>query len=34
VLMGGNHAEVARWRREQALTKTRRNRPDLAVGNG
>jgi len=32
VLIGGNHAEVARWRREQALAKTRRNRPDL--GNG
>jgi len=31
VLTGGNHAEVARWRREQALAKTRRNRPDLAV---
>ena len=32
VLIGGNHAEVAKWRREQALRKTRRNRPDL--GNG
>jgi tRNA (guanine37-N1)-methyltransferase len=32
VLIGGNHAEVAKWRREQALAKTRRNRPDL--GNG
>src|SRR6266478_5614350 len=31
VLIGGNHAEVAKWRREQALAKTRRNRPDLAV---
>jgi tRNA (guanine37-N1)-methyltransferase len=29
VLMGGNHAEVAKWRRQQALEKTRRNRPDL-----
>src|SRR5258707_4143404 len=29
VLIGGNHAEVAKWRREQALEKTRRNRPDL-----
>lgn len=29
VLIGGNHAEVAKWRREQALAKTRRNRPDL-----
>jgi tRNA (guanine37-N1)-methyltransferase len=31
VLIGGNHAEVARWRREQAVEKTRRNRPDMAV---
>jgi len=29
VLIGGNHAEVAKWRREQALGKTRRNRPEL-----
>ena len=29
VLLTGNHAEIARWRREQALKKTRRNRPDL-----
>jgi tRNA (guanine37-N1)-methyltransferase len=29
VLIGGNHAEVAKWRRQQALEKTRRNRPDL-----
>jgi tRNA (guanine37-N1)-methyltransferase len=29
VLIGGNHAQVASWRREQALAKTRRNRPDL-----
>jgi tRNA (guanine37-N1)-methyltransferase len=28
VLIGGNHAEVAKWRREKALEKTRRNRPD------
>ena len=30
VLIGGNHAEVAKWRRAAALEKTRRNRPDLA----
>src|SRR6201984_2587783 len=30
-VIGGNHAEVARWRREQAVEKTRRNRPDLAL---
>ena len=29
VLMGGNHAEVANWRRAAAVEKTRRNRPDL-----
>jgi tRNA (guanine37-N1)-methyltransferase len=29
VLLTGNHAEIARWRREQAEKKTRRNRPDL-----
>jgi tRNA (guanine37-N1)-methyltransferase len=28
VLIGGNHAEVAKWRREKALEKTRRNRPE------
>lgn len=32
VLLGGNHAEIARWRREAALSKTRRNRPDLLMG--
>src|ERR1700751_599176 len=31
VLIGGNHAEVAKWRREQALAKTKRNRPDLTT---
>jgi tRNA (guanine37-N1)-methyltransferase len=29
VLLNGNHAEIARWRREAATEKTRRNRPDL-----
>ena len=29
VLLTGNHAEIARWRREAALEKTKRNRPDL-----
>jgi tRNA (guanine37-N1)-methyltransferase len=29
VLLGGNHAEIARWRHEAALEKTKRNRPDL-----
>src|SRR6267142_6290507 len=31
VLIGGNHAEVAKWRRQAALEKTRRNRPDLLL---
>ena len=34
ILVGGNHAEVAKWRRERALEKTRRNRPDLLRENG
>jgi tRNA (guanine37-N1)-methyltransferase len=34
VLIGGNHAEVAKWRGQQALEKTRRNRPDLLPENG
>jgi tRNA (guanine37-N1)-methyltransferase len=29
VLLSGNHREIERWRREAALEKTRRNRPDL-----
>jgi tRNA (guanine37-N1)-methyltransferase len=29
VLLGGNHEEIRRWRRERAFEKTRRNRPDL-----
>ena len=29
VLLGGNHAEIARFRRRAALAKTQRNRPDL-----
>jgi len=28
-LLSGNHAEIERWRRDAALEKTRRNRPDL-----
>ena len=31
VLMGGNHEEIRRWRRDKALEKTQRNRPDLLV---
>src|SRR5438093_11606724 len=29
VLLSGNHAEIARWRKEQAIERTRQNRPDL-----
>jgi tRNA (guanine37-N1)-methyltransferase len=29
VLVGGNHEQIRRWRRRQALAKTLRNRPDL-----
>jgi tRNA (guanine37-N1)-methyltransferase len=29
VLLNGHHAEIARWRRDAALRKTKRNRPDL-----
>ncbi|HEX5234486.1 MAG TPA: tRNA (guanosine(37)-N1)-methyltransferase TrmD [Silvibacterium sp.] len=29
VLAGGNHNQIRRWRRERALEKTLRNRPDL-----
>ena len=29
VLRSGDHGAIERWRREAALEKTRRNRPDL-----
>lgn len=29
VLLSGNHAKIAEWKREQSLGRTRRNRPDL-----
>jgi tRNA (guanine37-N1)-methyltransferase len=32
VLMGGDHAAVRKWRREEQLRKTLRNRPDLLEG--
>jgi len=32
VLQDGNHAKIATWRREQALERTARRRPDIAVG--
>lgn len=32
VLLGGNHAEIERWRRRQALGRTHVRRPDLLSG--
>jgi tRNA (guanine37-N1)-methyltransferase len=32
VLLSGNHEEIRRWRRRQALEKTWRRRPDLLAG--
>jgi tRNA (guanine37-N1)-methyltransferase len=29
VLLSGNHAEIEKWRKEQALKRTKQNRPDL-----
>jgi tRNA (guanine37-N1)-methyltransferase len=29
VLLSGNHAEIAKWRKEQAIKRTCENRPDL-----
>ena len=35
VLLSGNHAAIAAWRKEQALKRTERDRPDLlGEGNG
>jgi tRNA (guanine37-N1)-methyltransferase len=31
VLIGGNHAEIGKWRRQQALVATAKKRPDLIV---
>jgi tRNA (guanine37-N1)-methyltransferase len=33
VLLSGNHAEIEKWRKEQALKRTKQNRPDL-LGRG
>lgn len=32
ILLSGNHAEVARWRRERSEERTKERRPDLAEG--
>jgi len=29
ILLSGNHAEIAKWRKEQAIKRTGENRPDL-----
>ena len=29
ILLSGNHAEIAEWRKEQAMKRTKQNRPDL-----
>jgi tRNA (guanine37-N1)-methyltransferase len=29
ILLSGNHGEIAKWRKEQALKRTKENRPDL-----
>jgi len=34
VLLSGHHAEIARWRREEAIKRTARRRPDLLAGAG
>jgi tRNA (guanine37-N1)-methyltransferase len=31
VLLNGNHESIRLWRRDQAVAKTLRNRPDLLV---
>ena len=33
ILLSGDHAAIARWRHEQSLKKTARNRPDLVATN-
>jgi tRNA (guanine37-N1)-methyltransferase len=32
VLLSGNHAAIAAWRKKQALQRTRKDRPDLLGG--
>ncbi|MGB0416707.1 MAG: tRNA (guanosine(37)-N1)-methyltransferase TrmD [Coraliomargarita sp.] len=34
VLLSGNHAAIAQWRREQQIEKTRKIRPDILHDNG
>jgi len=32
VLLGGNHEQIRKWRKDSALEKTKRLRPDLLAG--
>lgn len=34
ILLSGNHAEIAQWRKQEALRRTRENRPDLLGDSG
>lgn len=34
MLLSGNHSEIARWRREKSIQKTRMVRPDLVINAG
>ena len=33
ILLSGNHAHIEKWRKEQSITRTRKNRPDLLEDN-
>ena len=33
ILLSGNHAHIEKWRKEQSITRTRKNRPDLIEDN-
>lgn len=33
ILLSGNHAHIEKWRKEQSITRTRKNRPDLLKDN-
>jgi tRNA (guanine37-N1)-methyltransferase len=33
ILLSGDHAKIAQWRRRQALERTKKSRPDLLVNN-
>ena len=33
ILLSGNHAHIEKWRKEQSITRTKKNRPDLLEDN-